>query len=372
MPGTSRASSTSPRKTSATRPTRAPARAPTSSSCSGPRSRMPSATRRLRIGVSARIQYGDREAPRRAQEEHYYVEQSFARWVQSGGALAFLIPDALADLGDARRLRARARRPRAARRHRHLTVRLRRGAAAARVGGRPASRSLRARPARALHGCGQAGARHLPRPAADQRRARRHALPGHRAPAAGSAASPGSRRSTTRTSTTSRSSPARAWPSSTPACAPAKVNTIHHQAVKRLGRDLVGRSALERRRRDRGDPLHGPRLRRSACSGTRSSSIRPTTTLLDGRAHPFGVPRMLRITNPADDSLIRELAEDDAASIAAKYRAARAAQAGWAARTHDRSHRSAARLQGARRKAPRRARAHAHARDGQALAPVVQ
>ena len=40
----------------------------------------------------------------------------------------------------------------------------------------------------------------------------------------------------------------------------------------------------------------------------------------------------MRIENPADGSLIRELPEDDAASIAAKYSAARAAQPAWAAR----------------------------------------
>ncbi len=42
---------------------------------------------------------------------------------------------------------------------------------------------------------------------------------------------------------------------------------------------------------------------------------------------------MLRISNPADGSLISELAEDTPASIAARYRAARSAQPAWAART---------------------------------------
>jgi len=40
---------------------------------------------------------------------------------------------------------------------------------------------------------------------------------------------------------------------------------------------------------------------------------------------------MLRITNPADGSIIRELAEDDAQASAAKYQRARAAQPAWAA-----------------------------------------
>ena len=39
----------------------------------------------------------------------------------------------------------------------------------------------------------------------------------------------------------------------------------------------------------------------------------------------------MRIFNPADGSLIRELAEDDAQAVAAKYARARAAQPGWAA-----------------------------------------
>jgi acyl-CoA reductase-like NAD-dependent aldehyde dehydrogenase len=40
---------------------------------------------------------------------------------------------------------------------------------------------------------------------------------------------------------------------------------------------------------------------------------------------------MLRITNPADGSVIRELAENDAQAVAAKYARARAAQPAWAA-----------------------------------------
>jgi acyl-CoA reductase-like NAD-dependent aldehyde dehydrogenase len=42
---------------------------------------------------------------------------------------------------------------------------------------------------------------------------------------------------------------------------------------------------------------------------------------------------MLRITNPANGTLICELAEDSASDVAAKYRAARAAQPAWAARS---------------------------------------
>ena len=44
----------------------------------------------------------------------------------------------------------------------------------------------------------------------------------------------------------------------------------------------------------------------------------------------FSAPRV-NISNPADGSLIRELAEDDAQAVAAKYAAARKAQPGWTA-----------------------------------------
>ncbi|MEQ1853995.1 MAG: gamma-glutamyl-gamma-aminobutyrate hydrolase family protein, partial [Chthoniobacteraceae bacterium] len=49
--------------------------------------------RRLRIGVSARIQYGDAAKPGYLKKNIYYLEQSFARWLQSAGALVYLVPD---------------------------------------------------------------------------------------------------------------------------------------------------------------------------------------------------------------------------------------------------------------------------------------
>ena len=54
---------------------------------------MPRSMRRLRIGVSARIQYGDAAKPGYLKKNIYYLEQSFARWLQSAGALVFLVPD---------------------------------------------------------------------------------------------------------------------------------------------------------------------------------------------------------------------------------------------------------------------------------------
>ncbi len=49
--------------------------------------------RRPRIGVSARIQYGDAAKPGYLKKNIYYLEQSFARWLQSAGALVYLVPD---------------------------------------------------------------------------------------------------------------------------------------------------------------------------------------------------------------------------------------------------------------------------------------
>ena len=44
--------------------------------------------RRLRIGISARFGYGDAKL-RGGLRGNYYVEQSFAGWIQTGGGLSF-------------------------------------------------------------------------------------------------------------------------------------------------------------------------------------------------------------------------------------------------------------------------------------------
>ncbi len=49
--------------------------------------------RRLRIGVSARIQYGDAAKHGYLKKNIYYLEQSFARWLQSAGVLVYLVAD---------------------------------------------------------------------------------------------------------------------------------------------------------------------------------------------------------------------------------------------------------------------------------------
>ncbi len=50
-------------------------------------------SRRLRIGVSARIQYGDAAKHGYLKKNIYYLEQSFARWLQSAGVLVYLVAD---------------------------------------------------------------------------------------------------------------------------------------------------------------------------------------------------------------------------------------------------------------------------------------
>jgi putative glutamine amidotransferase len=50
-------------------------------------------TRRLRIGVSARIQYGDATKTGYLKKNIYFLEQAFARWLQSAGVLVYLVAD---------------------------------------------------------------------------------------------------------------------------------------------------------------------------------------------------------------------------------------------------------------------------------------
>ena len=92
---------------------------------------------------------------------------------------------------------------------------------------------------RAFMALQQAGARRLPRRAGDQRRARRHAVPGPRARRRRTRSTTATGRSTRRTATRRRSCPAAASRGSIPGTPLVKTNSIHHQAVKDLGRDLV-------------------------------------------------------------------------------------------------------------------------------------
>ncbi len=47
----------------------------------------------IRIGVSARIQYGDPAKRGYLKKDVYYLERAFASWLQSSGALVYLVPD---------------------------------------------------------------------------------------------------------------------------------------------------------------------------------------------------------------------------------------------------------------------------------------
>lgn len=59
--------------------------------------------RKLRIGISSRIQHGEPAKRGYLKKNVYYLEQSFLKWVQSAGVLVYAVPDALAGgitLGD--------------------------------------------------------------------------------------------------------------------------------------------------------------------------------------------------------------------------------------------------------------------------------
>lgn len=58
-------------------------------------------SRPLRIGVSARIQYGDAGRPGYLKKNIYYLEQTFARWLQSAGVLVYLVADVVDRAGPA-------------------------------------------------------------------------------------------------------------------------------------------------------------------------------------------------------------------------------------------------------------------------------
>ena len=50
-------------------------------------------TRPLRIGVSARIQYGDGSKSGYLKKNVYYIEQSYVQYIVAHGAMPFLVPD---------------------------------------------------------------------------------------------------------------------------------------------------------------------------------------------------------------------------------------------------------------------------------------
>ena len=181
--------STSRSTTPATRPTRGRARARTSSGifAAGDVSGTRRTATMLKIGISACFFHEDPKRPIFKGMTLQYIEQNVAHWLMQRDVLAFMVPS---PEGRTRRAGSkatveayarRARRPGADGRLRRLPRVLRREGAASPSGTATASATTtRSALLRAFMARGQAGAGRLPRRAGDQRRAGRHALPGHR------------------------------------------------------------------------------------------------------------------------------------------------------------------------------------------------
>ena len=239
----------------------------------------------------------------------------------SSGAIAVMIPSPAGDTQkgdvDARRLRRLARRAGARGRLRRLADSYGETPLEPRWSGDRIRDEYELGLLARLRRARQAGARHLPRPAADERRFRRHAA--------------------ARTSTRSVRAAlrhrdaevydrnlharrvrrrARGWPRSSRARARPTVNSVHHQGDQGPRAGLRRRGALPDRRHDRGDPpaRHGsymaavqwhPEFHRAR----RRHARRPAAARRLPRRGPRRPHRMttLKITNPADGSLIAEV-----------------------------------------------------------------
>ena len=218
----------------------------------------------------------------------------------------------------------------------------------------------------------------------------RHALPGHRHAGAGRAQPPQLGDLRARTATRRRSSPAAGSPGSIRGTTLVKTNSVHHQAVKDLGRDLVVEAWSEPDRIV--EAMRWTRARRtcSACSGIRSSTRpatpRSSTTRRSStisspprrgtRPPPYAAlsrtPPPMKISNPATGAVLADVAADNAAAVRRKYERARAAQPTWAARADQQAPRRDRDVPRAHRRAAGDAGAHADARGRQADPPVAQ
>ena len=125
-----------------------------------------------------------------------------------------------------------------------------------------------------------------------------------------------------------------------------KTNSIHHQAVKELGRDLVVEAYSEPDRivEALGTPV---RATCSPCNGTRSfthptiprsSTTRRSSTISSPPPRSTRTRRLpyeqeygarMKITNPATGAVIADVAADNAAAVRRKYEVARAGAARW-------------------------------------------
>ena len=200
--------------------------------------------RTLRIGVSARIFHPEPGATGLRSKNLQYLEESIAQWVMSRDVLVFMVPTVNTERPAPPQqhhhapLRAPPGRPGAAGRGRRLAEDLCRSPDPARMERRPRARRVRTGAAARIRRRRQAGAGHLPRLPADQRGLRRHACtrtwrPTCRTPW------PTCTRTTTRTATRSCSRPAPRWARCSRTRRAPIVNSIHHQAVKDLGRDIT-------------------------------------------------------------------------------------------------------------------------------------
>ena len=233
-------------------------------------------SRPLRIGISACFFHADPQRPIFKGKTLQYVEQSIARWVLAEGALAYLIPSPEKDVAPFRR---GSRRARARGRVRRFADELRRKADPTRMGGRRVRDDYEISAVREFVARKKPVLGDLPGPAAPQRRARRHALPGHRLPASRRQDAP--RLERLRSALPSdRDRAAPRCSRSSAGAKVAKVNTIHHQAIKSLGRGLVVEAKSE------GDGIIEAVRWKGAPGCTPSNGIRsfrPSSDLLDTR-----------------------------------------------------------------------------------------
>ena len=229
-----------------------------------------------------------------------------AHWVMQRDALALMIPSPdgttrrAGSTVDGRRLRARARRAAADGRVRRLPRDLRREARSSRNGTATAIRDdyeialLRAFVADGKPVLGVCRGAQMINVAHG-----RHAVPGHRDAACRARSTIATGTSTTRTSTRPRSCRAPASPRCIRDATLTKTNSVHHQAVKDLGRDLVVEAWSEPDRIVEALRWHGSvvRVRRAVASGVprsgrrvaRSTTRRSSTTSCAARQARFAI-----------------------------------------------------------------------------------
>ena len=341
--------STSPSTTSATRPTRGRCtaadferlfeRGDVSMTAAASRARRSASRRASSTPIRARPIFKGKTLQ--------YVEQSMAHWVMSSGALAVMIPS---PAGDTRRATSRSPTMRS-----WLDGLLLHGGADVWPGsygekplrpewdGRPDPRRVRDGAACARSRAGKPVLGICRGLQMINVALRRHALPGHRHPACPAPSRAPRRASSTTATSTGRLRPARG--SSRlyrRRAARARVNSVHHQAVKDLAPGFVVEAVspddgmVEAIRRPGGSYMaavqwHPEFHRRGDGTLDDAPMLRrlPRRRARARRSQPHD--HALKITNPATGALIAELPADDAAASPPRRARARAAQPAWAA-----------------------------------------